>query len=198
MEVSIEILKKTTKKNWYETPVFYVFFMVLVLVFSVLSKIIGGVYDFIKHTLFRRKRKLNLKDSAIILKTEKYHLTQDLIEETHTDFKIAQDFYEAVVDYDDNPDVYTIKSHNYATEIDNCNITYFKHECKDFIYLQKVRKGFDEKPTSDLIKLNTTNGKVTVLAEIGLFELSDFDEDLNAITGFNLETEEDIIVRIHE
>lgn len=198
MKVSIEILKKTTKKKWYETPVFYVFFMVFVLVFSVLSKIIGGVYDFIKHTLFRRKRKLNLKDSAILLKTEKHHLTQDLIEETHAEFKIAQDFYEAVVDYDDHPDVYTIKSHNYATEIDNCNITYFKYEFKNFIFLQKVRKGFDEKPTSDLIKLNTANGKVTVLAEIGLFELSDFDEDLNGITGFNLETEEDIIVRIHE
>ena len=194
----MKYLKKQQKKSGMKHQFSMFFFMVLVLVFSVLSKIIGGVYDFIKHTLFRRKRKLNLKDSAIILKTEKYHLTQDLIEETHADFKIAQDFYEAVVDYDDNPDVYTIKSHNYATEIDNCNITYFKHECKDFIYLQKVRKGFDEKPTSDLIKLNTTNGKVTVLAEIGLFELSDFDEDLNAITGFNLETEEDIIVRIHE
>lgn len=189
MELTINISKR--KKNFFESSIISglitILVFILLVVVGILSLITIVPYEFIKHKILRYERRPYAPPKpSTLMKTEKYHLTLEHIEQPNYIHKVASDFLYTIVNYGDESAVFLVINNGQKTDLDGKYLTAFKYLLDGSMLLQKVRVDENGKPTSDLIKFNISNGTVNTLEEIGTFELNKFNEDKNEIVGFNL------------
>ncbi len=193
MYTSIEVVK-SKKASFFTT----IILLLLYLIYKVLFKIITAPFYFFKYKILKRPRELKIKIESdnIIVENEKYHLTLIGIEKEEEVYSLAKNFCEAINEDTDTIDVFTVKNHNFSTDIDGFCVTSFILKLNDQILLQRIRKVNKKALTSDLIQFFPSTGTFEVIEEIGLFELIEYDEKKKTISGYNLNSEEDIYIKI--
>lgn len=198
MEAFIEILKKDKKEKVHQKKAIILF--IFTLIFFVIYKIIKAPFTFLKYKLFKKDRKLKISSDQELINTEKYRLTLHEIDESYKNYALAKEFYHSTIDNEDDDivdtDAFVVKSHKFSTVIDDLLLADFGHQIKDDVLLQQIRFDEQNKATSDLICFNIKTNEVKQVKEIGLFLLDEFDEEKSTISGFNLNTDENILVHL--
>jgi hypothetical protein len=189
LEFIVEISKR--KKGFTEFPVIRELVGLVIAVFGLLTMcfvvVIIAPFEFIKNKLSKTKIGSNISEVNTLLKTDKYHLTLDFIDDPNPEHQIALDFIYSIVEFPDEMPVFIVKNKGQKTELDNSYITAFEHKINNNLLLQRVRLGENSLPTSELIEFITKTGQVIVHKEIGIYELDSFDKKKNKIIGGTIE-----------
>ena len=144
------------------------------------------IYDKIKTNILGIKPTQNLKSEDILFSNENYHLIKEYYDpvDQSKENEPLYEFFWNLAEYDDEFLIFKTVDKKKITELNDCYITDFEFKYENKILLQKLNIENNE-VKSYLITLNTVNGKIIILSEIGNFVLTKFDKKKNAIIGYN-------------
>ena len=144
------------------------------------------IYEKIKTNIIGIKPTENYKTENVLFSDGNFHIIKeyyDPVDESKENEPLYVFFWN-LAEYDEEFLIFKIRDEKRITELNDCYITDFEFKSANNIILQKLSVENNEVKTY-LINLNTENGKVEFLSEIGNFILTKFDKKKNSIIGYN-------------
>lgn len=196
MKIAEIIISDTKPSLWDNKVVKVIMESILVIplaIFMTLTIIIGGMFELILDVFKLKPRKRKVKEK-VIFKNEYFKIIEDKTGPSNID-KIAADFLDNIVCYDDEMEILKVKSIPANDDFDNHFITDFIIMKQNELILQRIITK-DNQPHSELISFDINSGKTEKLADIGLFYLYKYKKYSNTILGYN--KEKDIKIKLIE